>query len=156
MNIHDALKRSLHDSDMDAEVIAEIDDTFNPMGPYGKLFSGLETNYLQTKYYHNFFGLVVSHEYHQPNSAVDWCNLLQDPKTVVLGTVRKAKGTGMKRHCVEVEETMQYIPIMDTLNVLLQMRQLTLRYNHMLRCIHMYTCCTVYISIYHHVHIMCT
>ena len=64
-----------------------------------------------TKYYHNFFGLVVSHEYHQTNSAADWCNLLQDPKTVVLGTVRKIKGTGTKRRCVEVEETMQYIPI---------------------------------------------
>jgi len=73
VNIHDAVKRSIHDSDLDAEVIAEIDDTFNPMGRYGKLFSGLETNYLQTKYYHNFFDLVVSHEYHQPNSAVDWC-----------------------------------------------------------------------------------
>lgn len=120
MNIHDAVKRSLHDSDLDAEVIAEIDDTFNPMGPYGNLFSGLETNYLQTKYYHNFFDLVISHEYHQPNSAVDWCNLLQEPKTVVLGTVRKTKGTGTKHRCVEIEETMQYIPIMDTLNILLQ------------------------------------
>lgn len=45
---------------------------------------------------------------------------MQEPKTVVLGTVRKPKGTGTKRRCVEVEETMQYIPIMDTLNVLLQ------------------------------------
>lgn len=139
MNIHDAEKRSLHDSDLDAEVITEIDDTFNPMGRYRKLFSGLETNYLQTKYYHNFFDLVVSHEYHQPNSAVDWCNLLQDPKTVVLGTVRKTKGT---------------YPSWIHSTFFCKMRQLTLRYNHMLRCMQMYTCMVV--LCYHHVHIMCT
>ena len=46
VNIHDAL-------DLDAEVMGKIEDTFNPMGIHGYLFSGLETNYLQTKYYHN-------------------------------------------------------------------------------------------------------
>ena len=45
---------------------------------------------------------------------------LQEPKTVVLGTVRKPKGTSTKRRCVEVKETMLYIPILDTLNILLQ------------------------------------
>ena len=59
VHLHDAVKHSIRDSDLDAEVVREIGDTFNPMGPHGKLFSGLETNYLQTKVYHSLFRLVV-------------------------------------------------------------------------------------------------
>ena len=44
---------------------------------------------------------------------------IQDPVKIVLGTERKAKGIGHKRKCVEVEETMVYIPLIDTLRVLL-------------------------------------
>ena len=43
----------------------------------------------------------------------------QEPVSVILGTVRKAKGAGAKRRIVEVEEGMVYIPILETLNVLL-------------------------------------
>lgn len=47
VNIHDAVKQSVCDLDLDAVVMGKIEDTFNPMGMHGKLFSGLETNYLQ-------------------------------------------------------------------------------------------------------------
>ena len=43
----------------------------------------------------------------------------QEPVSVKLGTVRKAKGSGAKRRIVDVEEGLVYIPILATLNVLL-------------------------------------
>ena len=41
----------------------------------------------------------------------------QEPISIKLGTVRKAKGSGVKRRIVEVEEGMVYIPLISTLNV---------------------------------------
>ena len=45
--------------------------------------------------------------------------LLQSPIKVVLGTSRKAKRFGTKRRLVEQEETFVYIPILQTLQKLL-------------------------------------
>lgn len=48
------------------------------------------------------------------------CIFLKEPRTVVLGSVRKAKGMGAKRRVVEIDETMIYIPILETLRILLE------------------------------------
>ena len=45
---------------------------------------------------------------------------MQLPVTVVLRTERKAKGLGSKRRLVEKEESYVYIPILQTLETLLQ------------------------------------
>ena len=44
---------------------------------------------------------------------------MQEPMKIVLATHRKPKGTGAKQCIVEVEDTMYYIPILETLQVLL-------------------------------------
>ena len=44
---------------------------------------------------------------------------MQMPIKVVLGTRRKAKGLGTKRRLVEVEEGFVYVPILETLQTLL-------------------------------------
>ena len=44
---------------------------------------------------------------------------MQMPIKVVLGTRRKAKGLGTKRQLVEVEEGFVYVPILETLQTLL-------------------------------------
>ena len=41
------------------------------------------------------------------------------PIKVVLGTRRKAKGVGAKRHLVEAEESFMYVPILESLQTLL-------------------------------------
>lgn len=49
-----------------------------------------------------------------------WSWFGQEPVRIVLGTVRKAKGTGHKRRLVETDNTMMYIPLLETLELLLQ------------------------------------
>ncbi len=39
---------------------------------------------------------------------------------MTLGSVRKYVGSGAKRQCVEKDETMMYVSILDTIDVLLQ------------------------------------
>ncbi len=46
--------------------------------------------------------------------------LMQEPVKIVLGTERKPKGYGRKRRTIDVEETMVYVPILETLQRLLQ------------------------------------
>ena len=46
--------------------------------------------------------------------------LYWEPEKIVLGTTREHKGFGAKRRCVEKEETMMYVPILKSLNVILQ------------------------------------
>ena len=57
--IHDAILNQLRGVQLDELVIATIDSVLSRDGPYGKLFSGLETNYLQLKYFRNHFNFVV-------------------------------------------------------------------------------------------------
>lgn len=45
---------------------------------------------------------------------------MQEPERVVLGKIRKYKGIGAKRRCVEKDETMHYVPVLKTLDVILQ------------------------------------
>ena len=49
----------------------------------------------------------------------------------MLGTVTKVKGFGNKRRIVEADETMSYIPIMETLNVLLHNKAIQLEVAHL-------------------------
>lgn len=46
--------------------------------------------------------------------------MIQEPERVVLGKTRKYKGIGVKRRCVEKDETMHYVPVLKTLDVILQ------------------------------------
>ena len=45
---------------------------------------------------------------------------MQSPVTVKLGTKRKAKGLGQKRRIIEKEESFVYIPLLQSLQALLQ------------------------------------
>ena len=47
-------------------------------------------------------------------------NVVQMPEKIVLGTILKPQGTGDKRRVVKKDETMMYIPILKTLELLLQ------------------------------------
>ena len=65
--IHDAVSTALRNSGVDPQEICGLDDIFNPLGPYGKLFPGLDTHYLQMKYLRQNFKFVVSNQ-HQSTS----------------------------------------------------------------------------------------
>ena len=57
--IHDAILNQLRGVQLSELVTATMDSVLSRDGPYGKLFSGLETNYLQLKYFRNHFNFVV-------------------------------------------------------------------------------------------------
>ena len=46
---------------------------------------------------------------------------------VVLGTNQRAKGSGAKRRLVEEEESFMYVPVLETLQTLLNDKQFLLR-----------------------------
>lgn len=129
MNIHDAVKHSLCNSDLDAEVIEEINDTFKPMGPYGKLFSA---NYLQTKYYQNVFSLVVSHVYNQLNSDVDLYTNLQvycrSQKLYFWEQSGSRKGQAQSVAVLRLKKQCSTYSSWIRLTFFCKMRQLTLKY----------------------------
>ena len=61
-------------------------DIFNPYGPYGKLYPGLDTHYLQMKYLQQNFKFVVSNQ-HQSTSILvqallEAASFRQSPGTV--------------------------------------------------------------------------
>lgn len=51
---------------------------------------------------------------------MQWYNIFQEPVAIKLGTRRKWKGHGRKRRYQEIDETMMYIPLQKTLQVLLE------------------------------------
>ena len=131
--VHGAVSRALESSDLDLSTVRELESIFDSSGPYGKLFPGLDTYYLQMKYLRHNFNFVVRHlsQIDHAEGCLVYITYMytpllfvvimfpQEPVSVRLGTVRKAKGSGAKRRIVEVEEGMMYIPILETLNVLL-------------------------------------
>ncbi|XP_065887419.1 uncharacterized protein [Dysidea avara] len=64
------------------------------------VFLGLETQYHQVKYYKEHFNLI-------------------EPLRVVLGEYRAWKGWGAKRKCVTEQDCLMYIPILETIQSLL-------------------------------------
>ena len=62
--VHGAVPRVLKSSDIDRSTVRLLDSIFDPSGPYGKLFPGLDTCCLQMKYLlHN--SNFVAHVRHQ-------------------------------------------------------------------------------------------
>ena len=81
-------------------------------------FGDLKTEYQQTKFFKENFGLVVS-------GHVFWTCVLaslflgQEPISYELGTSFRYQQTGAKRRLVEFQETCQYIPLVQNLEKLL-------------------------------------
>lgn len=48
---------------------------------------------------------------------------MQEPKTIILGTEKKMRGSGKKRRCIEVRDEMKYIPLLSTIERLLQNKE---------------------------------
>ncbi|XP_065893459.1 uncharacterized protein [Dysidea avara] len=69
-------------------------------GQYSSLFDDLQTEYLQTKYFKENFGLI-------------------EPVACELGTSFRYQQMGTKRRLVEVTETFQYVPLLPNLEKLL-------------------------------------
>lgn len=59
-NIHDAVRSVIDSSEVDEATSDALDGIFSPTGDHAKLFNGLETSYIQMKYYRHAFNLVVS------------------------------------------------------------------------------------------------
>ena len=122
--LHGAVCDVLSDVDMDNKVSCSLESTFAGDGPYGRLFAGLETSHQQTKYYKEHFQLIVSSEnvykLHYYVYEINYVHELQEPEKIVLGTIREYKGIGAKRRCIEKEEIMMYVPILKTLDLILQ------------------------------------
>lgn len=57
---HLAVEEALNKAGVNAAEIADLQAVFDPEGPFGRPFEGLESAYQQIKYYREHFGLVVS------------------------------------------------------------------------------------------------
>jgi hypothetical protein len=80
------------DENAKATVLKDISDH--------NLFSGLESSHMRQQYYKKEFHLV-------------------EPVKMILGSKRKAKGYGSKRRTIDKKDTMVYIPILKTLQSML-------------------------------------
>ena len=93
-----------------------VSDIFEQSKVIFSSFKGLETAYLQQKYFRNSFNMIVSF-------FISCCyylkNIIQDPISITLGSATQWKWRSPKRRCVSVEEKMVYIPL------LLILKQLT-------------------------------
>ena len=59
--VRDAVSTALKNSGIDPRTVNGLDSIFDPLGPYGKLFPGLDTHHLQMKYLRRNFKFVVRH-----------------------------------------------------------------------------------------------
>lgn len=58
-HIHDAIRQRLK-GDVDDDILSSLSPIFDPDGGYGKPFKGLETEYLQLKFFRRKFSMIVS------------------------------------------------------------------------------------------------
>ena len=80
-------------------------------------FDELKTEHQQTKFFKENFGLVVSG--HISEYACIYSIPKQEPVSYELGTSFRYQQTGAKRRLVEVQETCQYVPLLQNLEKLL-------------------------------------
>ena len=118
-NIRSDVYHKLQLADVIPESIDGLSNIFSDLGPNGALFPGLDTHHLQMDYYRKNFRFIVSYCCQFTTLHVGF-GFGQEPEKIVLGIVRKAKGTGHKRRLVETEDAMMYIPLLETLELLLQ------------------------------------
>ena len=114
--MHSVVIQKIQSAGLDPDTVSGLSEVFDPNSLYGKPFQGLETQYLQ----HGKQDLdhLLIHIYptilstHPP----------KEPDTIIFGSELKMKGTGVKRCCIEVQHEMKYIPILISLQRLLQNR----------------------------------
>ena len=71
--------------------------------------------------------------------------VLQEPKGILLGERRKWKHSGIKRKCVSKKDYVYYVPVLDTLEALLNNQSLlaevmVIFYYKFLHCMFVYVC----------------
>lgn len=99
------------------EVAIELKKMLDPDGIFGHPFHGLRTHYQQVKYYKKFFGLIVSSAQILRHYVL--CKI-QEPVRFCLGEKRVWKGIGRKRKCISIRDTMMYVPLLETIAILLK------------------------------------
>ncbi len=121
--IVDSVTESIQDSVESAlengASIADVAECFQHDDP----FESLQTEYKQSKFYREEFGLVVSVSIYCLSSYL-MVQFMQEPVTVELGTAYHYKRSGTKRSLVEKCDTFQYVPLIANLQWLLQNRDI--------------------------------
>lgn len=97
-------------------------ETVNSCFDYEDPFSSLLTDYHQSKFYREEFGLIVCSLVSYVGSYFALTDYKQEPVTVELGTSYQYTRSGAKRLLVEKKESFQYIPLIENLEWLLQCR----------------------------------
>lgn len=122
LDLHLRVKVQLRAKNVSDEAITCLDPLFSPVGKYGQPFKGLDTEYFQLKYFRKHFSMAVRTLtlWHVQTVII----VIQDPQTIVLGSEQKMRGSAEKRRCVEVKHEMKYIPLLFTLERLLQNKNL--------------------------------
>ncbi|XP_065891557.1 uncharacterized protein [Dysidea avara] len=95
-----AVNSALENAGIPISSIPDLSEIFNVDGIFGRPFQGLETAYLQEKY------------------CKQNCCFVK-PTPILLGTVQKWKGDGPNRKYETIKETMIYVPLLSSLEALL-------------------------------------
>jgi len=103
--LHYATSEALSAAGVDPQIICSLAPLFRDDGQFGHPFGGLETTYQQIKYFRKHFNFI-------------------EPRAITLGSVLIEKGVGARRRRAEEPEKMVYIPLLETLEAVLQNRNI--------------------------------
>lgn len=115
-NLNSEVQSCLQNSGVSQGIVESVGSMF---GNCQRVFAGLQTQQQQLSFFRRNFNFVVSLS--STEYFIATCNTLyaQDPIKILLGTKKKPHGLGSKRRLVEKEEVFVYIPILQTLQALL-------------------------------------
>ena len=106
----------LRESGIDFDSVPNLKEVFS--GPATKPFEGLASFHQQILYYRKHFNLVVS-VFHPYLLLKHPYLLLKEPRRIILKETRIRQLSGRKRKVVVKKEEMMYIPLLETLQGLL-------------------------------------
>jgi hypothetical protein len=89
----------------DADLNVWLPELFSQTNAFSAPFDTVKSGYLQHQYFVKELGMV-------------------EPRKITLGYVRKSKGRGMKRRCVDVCEEMIYVPLLDSIKQMMSSKSI--------------------------------
>lgn len=135
----------LHESGIDFDSVPNLERVFS--GPATKPFEGVASFHQQMQYYRKHFNLVVSvfHSCVFREFILEY--FFKEPHRIVLKETRILQRSGRKRKIVVKKEEMMYIPLLETLQGLLNYSSILSQVTQVLlplSCI-----CSIHVSLIH-------
>ena len=126
LDLQEDVNSCLSSAGIDHSSIPGLAHLFDRSSEYAAPFAGLETHYRHMKYCKEVLGYVVCiqsvfmvYTWYTCYYLTCYSCQFQEPQPVLLGVEKQWKGTGQKRMYAEVKHEMMYVPILETIQSLL-------------------------------------